>query len=111
MITSFFAPFWALIGRVPKEIWYAIALVLALLFYGNWQYDRGKQVVLDRLAAEAAETAKKAAEARLIADDKAGARADEFEAQQEKLKKVIDDAQTSDSNALDGLFSGLSEAD
>ena len=104
---------------------------IARLILGNWQIAAGVLALLvashtlayceGRSHANAKWEAKllqaqfkaeaNATEARQQADGIKRDEAEKFEAQQDVLKQVIDDAKANDSNALDGLLSGLSSAD
>lgn len=96
---------------IPWQAWVAIALAGAFYLYGEHKFNAGKRVVIERLEEAQAKAEAKAAVARSKADKAAQHRAEEFEAQQDLLEKVIDDAQDNGGNALDSLFGGLSEAD
>lgn len=89
---------------LPWQV-YVIAGLLALnpISYCKGKSD-GKQVILERLEKAEAEAKDKAAKARVQADEKAEEREQKFEAQQEALGDIIDEAEKNETNALDGLF-------
>jgi hypothetical protein len=40
-----------LLAKVDRRVWYALAVVLALLYYGNWSEERGRAEVRAEVAA------------------------------------------------------------
>lgn len=92
--------------------WQIAAGVVALLIashtlaYCKGSSDKDAQWIAKLEKAEA-EAKAESAEAREEATEAANERAEEFEAQQDALRKVIDDAQDSGGNALDAVLRGM----
>ncbi len=111
MIGAGVASVLAFLGRVPWQVWAGIALILAV----SLSYCHGKGVgereeraewiaKLEKAEADAEAKAKEAAQS---ADEQQQQRADEFEAEQESLREIIDDAESIGANPLDALIGGL----
>jgi len=105
MIALYAAKALGFLKGIPWPVYAAVALVLAFWLYGNHQYAAGKQVVIERLEKAEAKAQADAIKAARSADVKQQKRAVEFEAQQETLEGIISDAQSDNTNALDGIFS------
>jgi len=106
-ITAFMAAK-TFLGKVPREVWYALAALAAWWWFSSHYIEQGRQEVLSELREKAAEAEKKAQAAKKKADENATERAETFEAQQEVLNDAIEEAEKTGGNALDGLFTGLS---
>ena len=93
-------------SALTSKIFGAVALVLLFclpLSYCKGRSD-GKQVVLERLERAEQKAAQKAVKAASAADEKVKAKTEIFEAEQDVLRKAIDDAEAQDENALDAIF-------
>lgn len=97
--------------QVPREVYYILAAVLLLLGYGQNQYNKGKEVVLERLEQAQREAERLAREAAASADESSKERELAHAAQSATLEKVISDAQSDDRNSIDALLGSLSETD
>lgn len=107
MILSFLAPAGGFLKGVPKEVWYGIAaLALLWLAYQHGVSSENERWITKLEKAEA-EAKLKAEKAKQSADASERERAQEFEQQQEVLGDVIDEANSSDTNALDAIFGNL----
>lgn len=102
----------SMLGRIPWQVYAAIALILAV----SLSYCHGKGVgereekaewiaKLEKAEADAEARAKEAAQS---ADEQQQERADEFEAQQDALNEVIDNAESTGTNPLDAMLGSLS---
>ena len=104
-----------MIGRFLSLIighWQLAAGIAALLIASHTlAYCEGrsdeKAHWIAKLEKAEADARAKSLEAAQAADKNQKAAADKFEAQQEALGKVIEDAQDSDSNSLDALFGSM----
>lgn len=110
-IPSFVSSALGALSKVPWQIWAGLAFVAVV----GASYCAGKSNERERwehrLEAMAAEARANAAKATDSANAEERERVTEFEAQQDILKETIDEANRDGTNALDGLFSSLSEAD
>jgi Flp pilus assembly protein TadB len=109
-------PIWILkiggfLKAIPWPIYAAIALVAAFFFWGDYQHERGRDVVLTELRKAEAQAKAKRRAAIIESDAKAKDRAKEFGAQQDILQETIENAQETDSNPLDALFGELRRDD
>jgi hypothetical protein len=98
------------LGGIPREVYYIVGAVLIVLAYGQHQYNSGKDAVLERLKQAQIEAQQRADEAIESADESSEERALAHATESAALTKVIQDAQSSNSNAIDALLGGLSEA-
>lgn len=92
---------------IPREVWLIAAAVLALWLWGNHREASGRAeeraewiAKLEQAEAEAKARAERAARA---ADEQERERAAEFEAEQESLREIIDEAESTGANPLDSL--------
>lgn len=104
MFLSFIAPALGFLKRIPREVWYVLAVLAFLWWYGHSRYDAGWEAFEQKLKAAQAEAAEKAFKAERSADANERERADEFQAEQEAMRKAIEAAEKEDTNALDALF-------
>lgn len=102
-----FAAIKGFLGGVPREVYYALAAVVLLLGYGQVQYNKGKDVILERLEEAQREARLLAEEAMNEADSEAEKRAIAHAVTQSTLTKVIQDAQRDNSNPIDALIGSL----
>ena len=109
MMMAFIAKVGGFLGGLPREIYYAIAGVVLVLGYGQVQYNKGKDVILERLEEAEAEAKRLAEEAMREADSEAEKRAIAHAATQSTLTKVISDAESDNRNSLDALVDSLSQ--
>lgn len=99
------------VGGFLKEIPWQIYIGIAAIFviwgaYAKGASDKNKEWIDTLEQAEIAAKAKSDAAA-AKANAKQSNDAQEFEAQQSELRKVIDDAKKNDDNPLDAFFSSL----
>lgn len=104
MFLQFIAPALGFLKRIPREVWYALAVLSFLWWYGQNRYDAGWEAFEQKLKAAQAEATQKAFKAERSADANERARVDEFLGDQEAMRKAIDTAEKENSNALDALF-------
>lgn len=101
---SFLAPAWGFLKAFPREVWYVAAAVLFLLWFSSNRYEAGWDAYDQKLRAAQAEAQAKADLAAASADEEEQARAADFQAEQDALEAVIEEAGREDRNALDGIF-------
>lgn len=106
-----------MIGDLVKTIlgrWQIALGVLALLVlthavaYCQGRAD-GKQLVISKLEKAEAQSKIESAQARSRADEGAAARETKAKAEQEALRKVIEDAKANDDNPLDAVFGSMQD--
>lgn len=95
-------PWWAYVA--------ALVLITALGSYYSGRKDERAHWVAKMEAAEA-QARENAELARQVADERLKQEAEEFEAQQDILREVIEDAEETSTNPLDALFGSMPEAD
>ena len=104
---AFLLPFIGFLKRVPWQVWAVIGILAAGYIYGEVRFNAGKQVVIERLKEAEREAERKSIEALKSADAEAKERSAEFGQEQETLEKAIENAESTGSNPLDGLFDSL----
>jgi len=101
---AFLAPLWAALGKVPWQVWAATAILLSYPpVYCKGRSD-GKAAIYAKLEKAEEKAIARAEKAATSADENQQAKSEVFEAEQETLRKAIDDAQANDANALDSIF-------
>lgn len=93
-----------LLGKVPREVWYALAALVAWWLFSSHYIEQGREEVLTELRKAEAEAAKKALEAVTQADE---GRAERAEAEAEVVGGMIErieEAEAAGENPLDALF-------
>lgn len=102
MIMAWLLKGWGLLKQVPREVWYALAALAVIWFYGNQRFDAG----YDKRDAEQAEIERKAAEKARQGDAAAGGAVEtergDIAASNERAR---DAAHDSDDPLRDGLNS------
>jgi hypothetical protein len=101
---AFLIPIFSALGKVPWQAWAATAILLSYPPVYCAGHSDGKQVILERLHKAEEKAAEKAEKAATSADEKQQAKTEVFEAEQDALRKAIDDAKASDENPLDAIF-------
>lgn len=101
----------AFLGKVPWQIWAGLALILAVgLSYCQGHrtgYNKADAEWTERLEKAEREAKAKAVAAERSADEQQQERATEFEAEQEALREIIDESESTGGNPLDSLLGGL----
>lgn len=111
MIGAGVASVLAFLGRFPWQVWAGIALILSVglsYCHGRGVGEREERAEwIAKLEKAEADAEAKAKEAAQSADEQQQQRADEFEAEQESLREIIDEADGTGDNALDALVRSL----
>lgn len=95
---------WGMLGKVPREVWYALAALAAWWWFSSHYYDEGRESVFAELREAEKKAQDEAAKARDVADTKAAERAVvEAEIIAGQIE-AIEKAEANDENALDALF-------
>lgn len=100
MIMSLLLKGWGILKMVPREVWYALAALAVVWFYGNQRYDAGR----DECRAEYAEAAREAIEQARQADAVAG---EAIQATKDEVEQKNDEARNAAAGSDDPLRAGL----
>lgn len=92
------------LGKVPREIWYALAVLLAVWWLRADAYSDGRESVLTELRQAEADAQLKADKAVTEAEKNAAKREAVQAAQAADQIKAIEQAEANNENALDALF-------
>ena len=105
-------PLWGIVntvkgflGNIPREIWYALAALAAWWVFSGYYIGVGEDRILAQLAEEQRKREKQAEEARASADVDTRERAEEEQETADTLSEVIENAEITGTNPLDGMFS------
>jgi hypothetical protein len=92
------------LASIPREVWYALAVIAAVWWLRADAYSDGRESVLEELRTAEAGAVKRSLEA-VAKADKAGAERAEIEAETRAADiAAIERAEDTGGNALDGLF-------
>ena len=95
---------WGAIKSVPREVWYALVVLVAVWLIYREGVSDGRESVLAELRTAEAKAADKALEAIAEAGESGVERAERFEAEQQALGEAIEAAEAANGNSLDALF-------
>jgi hypothetical protein len=94
----------AFLGKIPREVWYALAVLAAVWWIRADAYSDGRESVLTELR-EAEDKAREKAAKAIEEADKAGAKRAQIEAETRAADiEAIERAEETGDNPLDNLF-------
>jgi hypothetical protein len=94
----------AFLGKIPREVWYALAVLAAVWWIRADAHNDGRESVLTELR-EAEDKAREKAAKVIEEADKAGAKRAQIEAETRAADiQAIEKAEANDTNSLDAIF-------